>query len=432
VARRAIHEEHAMRDEDRCSTMETAEEVRPEKVIERRKSEEISRTQNKVLIRTLNGLASEPDWNKFLDKLLVAITEELGAHSAALWFHDRKGPTTTLYKTVYGGPAPGGEPRLQHPFADREGQFKQGLVEQGLTEGPFVIKEVAKSPLLEPEVRGWMAAHGVKSLLCIPLIFGKKMVGLLTIRGATPEAFTARKKYLGELLGHYVTLAVCLMRLAGRAEEAAVLEERTRIAEEIHDSLAQNLVAIVTRLELASATLPAHAEESAAHLATAQTLAREGLAEARRCVWALVPAALEKENLPSALRKMVTNFNDMTPTEIRLTVEGSPRRLAQETEINLFRISQEAVNNALRHAEADRIQVRLSYDPQKISLSIADDGHGWRPQEDGDSRGFGLVSLRERAKRAGGQATILSESGVGTNIVVEVPLVSPSPGGMPL
>ncbi len=407
---------------DDCSITGIAEPIGPEKVVERRKTDEVSKTQKKVLIRSLNALASERDLGQFLEKLLTAITEELGAHSAALWFQDPKGQTVTLYNSTYSEQMLRGELRPEHPVAEKLRPFKQRLIEQGIADGPFVIKDIAKSRLLEFEVRVWMTAQGVKSLLCIPLIFGKKVVGLLTIRGATTESFTSRKKYLGELLGHYMSLAVCFVRLASRAEEAAVLDERTRIAEEIHDSLAQNFVAIVTQLDLASGALHANAEESAAHIQAAQNLAREGLAEARRSVWALVPAALERDDLPNALRKMVTNLNDTTPTQVRFAVEGPRRRLARETESHLFRISQEAVSNALRHAEAHRIQIRLAFDSQKVSLSIEDDGQGLAPQGDRAPGGFGLVSLCERAKRAGGQATIQSAPGAGTQIVVEVPL----------
>ncbi|HET7840637.1 MAG TPA: GAF domain-containing sensor histidine kinase, partial [Terriglobia bacterium] len=335
----------------------------------------------------------------------------------------------TLFRTSFAGRPPDGEGQPEHPFTGKRGPFKWRLVEQGLSGGPFVIREVADSPLVEPEVREWMRSSGIKSLFCIPLIFGKKTIGLLTIRGATADAFPARKKYLGVVLGHYVSLAVSLDRLAGRAEEAAVLEERTRIAQEIHDSLAQYLVAVVTRLELASSSLAENPDECAVHLQTARDMAREGLAEARRAVWALVPAALEHESLAGALRKMAAHLNEATPVDIQFAVEGSQQRLGQDTETNLFRISQEAVNNALRHAAAERIRVRLAYQPEKVVLSIEDDGNGLSC-EDGAARGFGLVSLRERAKRAGGQATILSEPGMGTHVVVEVPLASQSPEGV--
>ncbi len=418
-----------MKETYHCTPDETLEAVGAERVVERRKSDETSRTQSRVLVRTLNALASEPDLTKLLDKLLAAIVEEMGAHSAALWFHEPKGHAMTLYRTFYRGGVTHDQDRTEHPFAEKRESFKRRLVEQGLLEGPFVIEDISNCPLLEPEVREWMTAQDVRSMLCIPLVFGKRAIGLLTIRGSKSETFTARKRYLGVLLGYYVSLAVCLMRLAGRAEEAAVLEERTRLAQEIHDSLAQYMVAIATRLELASTSLSVNPEGCASHLQTAQNLAREGLAEARRAVWALVPAALERENLAGALQKMVTNLNENTPTEIRFSVEGSVRRLAQDTESNLFRISQEAVNNALKHAEAGQIQIRLAYRPEKVTLSIQDDGNGLSCREDAAGRGFGLVSLRERAKRAGGQATILSEPGMGTHVVVEVPLATQSFGG---
>lgn len=408
-------------------------EADTESILERTATEGVAKGQSHVLIHTLNALIAEPDLTKFLDKLLVAITQELGGHSAALWIHDPKDKTNILHETSYGGEILTGQRQLDHPHAAKKGQFKRELTERVLTQGPVVIHDVANSSLIQPEVRRWMASQGLKSLLCVPLMVGKKVVGVLSIRRTSPKTFTAQEEALGQLLGHYVSLAVHLMRLAERGEEAAILEERTRIAQDIHDSLSQNLAAIVTQLELVKDTLrTTSSDETLSCLQLAQTLARESLVEARRSLWALLPATLEGRNLPGALRHLAAQLNERAITNVRFSVQGSPQQLTQEAEINLFRISQEAANNALRHADANSVQIRLSYDEDKVTLFVEDDGRRFDSAQGQASDGFGLMSLRERAKRAGGQATILSESGSGTQVVVEIPVGLSGPGGLTL
>jgi ligand-binding sensor domain-containing protein/signal transduction histidine kinase len=207
------------------------------------------------------------------------------------------------------------------------------------------------------------------------------------------------------------------------AEFAAVLAERTRMSRELHDTLAQGFAGIAIHLDAAAACLPKGVQELRGHLGLARALVRESLAEARRAVLDLRPHALEHADLATALSEMAGRL--ATDSAIHVEVTGEPRLLSSAVEGDLLRIAQEAVTNALRHAGAHEIRVHLDFDADHVSLRILDDGHGFAagvamaPSSAGH---LGLVGIRERAARIGGQFTLHSQAGAGTEVVVEVPL----------
>jgi len=217
-----------------------------------------------------------------------------------------------------------------------------------------------------------------------------------------------------------------------RAEEkqvTIVLEERTRIAREIHDTLAQGFTGVVIQLEVAEDALSDDPEEARAHLLRARELARESLTEARRSVWHLRPPALERGDLVSALASLVAELAHESTVEIEFSHHGVPPRLAPDTESNLMRLCQEALTNARRHARAGSIRVELVFGSRQVELRVEDDGQGFDPSQPSHPDGFGFLSMTERAERMGGQLIIDSQPGQGTRVVVLVPVVGPEPGG---
>jgi PAS domain S-box-containing protein len=205
-------------------------------------------------------------------------------------------------------------------------------------------------------------------------------------------------------------------------ERGVVVEERTRIAHEIHDTLAQGFTGIVIQLEAAEDALADAPDVARAHLLRARALARESLAEARRSVWALRPLALETDGLAQALLHLVNRLAQESRTQIEFSLQGVPRSSGLEVEHHLLRIGQEALTNALRHAQAHRIRVTLTCHPEQVELSIEDDGRGLGPAGPPARRGFGLRTMQERAQRIGGQLTIASEPGQGTRVVAAAPI----------
>ncbi|MEP0884022.1 response regulator [Trichocoleus sp. ST-U3] len=206
------------------------------------------------------------------------------------------------------------------------------------------------------------------------------------------------------------------------AEEASILAERNRIAREIHDTLAQALTGVVVHMEAAKVVVP---EESKArtHVIQAQNLARDGLAEARRSVWALRPQVLEQGSLKQALENLVHGLTAGIPIKGQCTIEGTRYPLPPDVEISLLRIAQEAFVNALKHAHANAVQVELTFGSQAVRLCVRDDGRGFNPEFQSE-KGFGLVGMRERIQSLGGQLTIASQPGQGTEVIAVVPLAS--------
>jgi PAS domain S-box-containing protein len=205
-----------------------------------------------------------------------------------------------------------------------------------------------------------------------------------------------------------------------RAEEASILEERNRMAREIHDTLAQSFTGILVQIGAATQVLADDLEATQAHLEMIDELARIGLAEARRSVTALRPQLLEEGDLDSALHRLMTQMRAASDTALIYELKGIAYPLPAEVENNLLRIGQEALTNAIKHADASEIRVELVYEATQCSLRIKDDGRGFGVGSIPVTGGFGLLGMSERAERLGARLTIHSQPDQGTEIVATV------------
>jgi two-component system NarL family sensor kinase len=209
--------------------------------------------------------------------------------------------------------------------------------------------------------------------------------------------------------------------LQKQAEAASILEERNRMAREIHDTLAQAFTGILAQVGAANQVLTDDVEATQAHLDLIKELARIGLSEARRSVVALRPQLLEEGSLQSALHRLVAQIRTAAmDTTLYYEIKGVVYALPTEVENNLLRIGQEALTNAIRHANADEIRVELVYDGDQFCLRVKDNGQGFGVGSFPSSDGFGLLGMSERAERIGAQLTIGSQPGQGTEIIVTV------------
>ncbi|HEV8717834.1 MAG TPA: ATP-binding protein [Candidatus Binatia bacterium] len=203
--------------------------------------------------------------------------------------------------------------------------------------------------------------------------------------------------------------------------EAAVLEERSRMAREVHDSLAQGFAGIVLQLEAAKRALTVNSHKAQVCLEEACALARAGLAEARRSVMALRPQVLEHNDLSTALAHLAAHAAARPQTHVAFHFHGTPHPLSAEVETNLLRITQEALTNACNHAQAQNIKIALSFALHQVELFVQDDGRGFDIHRVASGSGFGLTSMRERAEQIGGRLTVTSRPGEGTKVVMIVP-----------
>ncbi|MER6950686.1 sensor histidine kinase [Nonomuraea sp. NPDC000554] len=235
----------------------------------------------------------------------------------------------------------------------------------------------------------------------------------------TAERSAERKRMVAQLEDALRENAGLHAQLLVQAREGGVLDERQRMAAEIHDTLAQGLTGIITQLQAAR-----QAEDWRRHVDNAVRLARESLAEARRSVHAVGPGQLEAAPLPEALRDVVTQWGELNGVRADFTTTGTVRPMHPEVEETLLRTAQEALANAAKHAGASRVGLTLSYMEDVVTLDVRDDGVGFDPECVRDGGGFGLTSMRKRVSRLAGTLEIESEPGLGTAISASVPAVA--------
>jgi len=210
-------------------------------------------------------------------------------------------------------------------------------------------------------------------------------------------------------------------QLLAQAREAGVLDERQRMAREIHDTLAQGLTGIITQLQAAGQDGQDPAERRR-HFDAAVALARESLTEARRSVHALRPEALETALLNDALAEVADRWAERSGVPVQVTITGMVRWVAPEAESALLRTAQEALANIAKHAAATRAGLTLSYMDDEIVLDVRDDGRGFDSvPAAGPAGGFGLVAMRQRIEGLSGTLDVESEPGLGTAISARVP-----------
>ena len=215
-------------------------------------------------------------------------------------------------------------------------------------------------------------------------------------------------------------------RASAQALSAAVVRERNRFAREVHDTLAQGFTGVIVQLEAsADARSNGLSQEADDHVQRASDLARESLREARRSVMALRPMELEEMDLTDALEALTRKLTAGTNLTATFAREGDPRTLPPEWEANLVRIVQEVMTNALRHAHADRVDVRIFFKPNAVALEIRDDGCGFNATLKSD--GFGLLGIRERVEEMGGTSTVETANQQGTAVLIALPYPKESP-----
>lgn len=232
-----------------------------------------------------------------------------------------------------------------------------------------------------------------------------------------------RRRLIEELTATRADLAVA-------QHAAGVLAERERLAREIHDTLAQGLSSIQLLLRAAERALPGHPENAARYVDQARQAAVDNLAEARRFVVALAPPTLDGTTLAGALERLCATTSTRNHITARFHLTGDPVPLPTAHEVALLRITQSALANTVRHAEATTAEVTLSYLGDHIAVDVIDDGRGFDPDRpatsDPETGGFGLAAMRARVHTLGGTLTIESTPGQGTALAAQLPLEPPS------
>jgi DNA-binding NarL/FixJ family response regulator/two-component sensor histidine kinase len=245
-----------------------------------------------------------------------------------------------------------------------------------------------------------------------------------------PHRYGDREVQSAQEVADHLAVAVDCGVIREEATAAATAAERSRLARELHDSLAQTLAGIVLALDAAADELATDAESAVASLDRGRAHARRALGEARRSIWSLQPAALASGSLAGALEREAAHAR-AAGLDAALHIDGDPCSLDARCEEALYRIAQEAISNVRRHADASRAAIELAFGEAELRLLVSDDGVGFDPTltraaGPGASHGFGLSGIQERARLVGGRAEIRSAPGRGTVVVASIPVVAPS------
>jgi signal transduction histidine kinase len=389
--------------------------------LERERAAEERLTQldraNATLRANLNRLAGNPDVRDFIANMLLDASRQLDAAACyAAGLDEQKQWRIFLYVEngkVDDPPFPAIVPAGNPGLAD--------LLEK--SHGPVFFELEKLDKPLWPEATRWHQQSGHKTAYLLPLVFGERNVGFLTLVFRQTEPLTPERMQVVLALAHQATLAIGMKKLGIAAKEAAVLAERNRIGQEIHDGLAQGFTGILMQLGAAEEAISDCARNSPlpSILTRIRDLAKDGLAEARRSVMALRPEQTRRIGLEFALRQLAERST--VDGRVTCVFEGgmSGEGLAPEYQHELLRIAQEAVSNAMRHAHPSNVRIGLQEGPTMWVLTVTDDGRGMEELSQYAAQGFGLTNMRERASAIGGQWRVHSKLGKGTQVVVSLP-----------
>ena len=266
---------------------------------------------------------------------------------------------------------------------------------------------------------------GLRYHSSIPLYAHGKQLGVMNVASGNWRELSPEDLRLLYTVGDLLGMAIERIRLYGRSVQMGAIEERNRLAREIHDTLAQGLAAVALHLESADAMLDAGSDRDHVQRGVQQALrlTRANLEEARRSVLDLRAVPLEGRTLAAALAALARQLEEKEGLVVTLSTTGAHRPLPVRVETGLYRIAQEALNNVSQHAEASEVSVRLVTTPEEIRLTVADDGRGFDPDEIAHNR-YGLVGLNERARLLGGRLHLETTPGAGTRLEVIIPMTA--------
>ncbi|MEM9567538.1 MAG: GAF domain-containing sensor histidine kinase, partial [Cyanobacteria bacterium P01_E01_bin.34] len=390
---------------------------------------------NEAIARTLEALTTTPELNEFLGQILTQIVEQIGADDTHLFIYDSethslRSRLAVQNSTVYLGTAPGDPDIFSTDIPADITAGWQILVDESK---PITLNDnnPRAAEFYWPTTVEWHSSRGHQSATCICMKIGDRPIGFIGFAFCARRILTSEQLEFIQALTNQATLAIHLTRLAEQARTNALTDERTRLAREIHDTLAQAFTGVSLQLEAVrgitsakngSVPSPHDFSEAQTYIRRARDLARAGLSEARRSVRALRSEALETDILPDALRKALAQTQRDTGLDTHFQLEGDPVPLPDDLELNLLRIGQEAITNTLRHARATKLDLTLHFKGDRIQLRIVDDGQGFDPVQLSTQSGFGLLGIRERTNRFYGTFDLISTPGIGTAIEVTIPL----------
>ena len=290
------------------------------------------------------------------------------------------------------------------------------------TDGAYLTDDIHS----DTRFRGWWPrAHpDMRSFLGVPIVAPEGVIGAFYLtEKETAATFDDRDRELIELLASHAAIAITNARLYERSRELSILSERNRLSLELHDVVSQKLFSLNLAAEAANTLLDRGAEEARPQLERVRDLAREALAELRSLIFGLRPAELERDGLEGVLRKEANMLQRVHGVTVRVESDGNAPAIEPACSGEILRIVEEALHNAVTHAQAHTVTVHLHGSEHGLRVEVSDDGIGFDPTDpELRSRHLGLTSMEERAREIGGTLTLDARPGSGTVVSVEVPV----------
>jgi len=371
---------------------------------------------NAVIRSNLERLATEPDLYTFKGHVLLETVRQLDAAAGTIIVLKDALNEWRVIANVRDGQIE--DPPFPPAIKLDQAPFTNALLN---AREPRYIDLESEPNLLWPGSLEYHQREGHVSIFILPLVFGNRTVGCISLSFRRRDAIQQHRELL-VALGQQATLAIELTRLAHIVRDSAVLVERNRIGQEIHDGLAQAFTGILMQLGATEELKVGQCQSLTLILDRIRDLAREGLSEARRSVMALRIDQARRAGLELALRQLCERSTVSGRVSCQFEGGGVHHGLRPEHEHELLRIAQEALSNAMRHGQPKTVRIAMNDDSTHWTMSIADDGIGMQEKPElYAQRGFGLTSMRERASAIGGEWRIESGPGAGTRISVRLP-----------
>ena len=297
----------------------------------------------------------------------------------------------------------------------------EGIVGKVLETGePAIVRQIEMNDF-RPDIRQALIEEGIRSFVHLPILVDNKIAGVFNIAFTKPNLINDDTSRLFSALTNRASISIANMELFEQTKDLAVMEERNRLARDLHDSAKQKAFAALAQLGTARGILNGNGNAVTMHLNEAENLVSDVIQELTFLVQEIYPIALQEKGLPTSLREYAFEWENRNDIKVNLKLKNE-RRIPFGVEQALYRVTQESLANVARHSHAKRMDISLMYNVNSIQLSLADDGCGFDMSLKG--QGLGLRSIRERVSSVHGTVQIQSAPGQGTRIIVQVPTKS--------
>ncbi|MEE8391163.1 MAG: GAF domain-containing protein [Anaerolineae bacterium] len=373
------------------------------------------RTRELAALYDVTAVASESlDLNTTLERSLERVLAAMRSKAGDIYLLDEA--DETLYLATHQGVPPEIVAQVNILPLSENMNLESLVIERG---EPLIVPDLTADPQALYAIRALYSY----SYVGVPLRAGGRVLGVLNVAGDLGRLFSQEEVALLASIADHVGVAVEGARLRHHVRQTAVLEERERLARELHDSVTQLLYSLTLLAEGGRRlVMSGEMDDVGDYLADLGEISRQALMEMRLLVYQLRPLALERDGIVGALQQRLDAIERRSGVQVHLFAERS-MQLPTLVEQELYYISQEALNNALKHADARSITVRLDTRDGQVTLQVEDDGVGFDPDVASGAGGLGLSNMRERARRLGGTLTLVSSPGEGTmvEIVIMIP-----------